>query len=83
MTRLARRYGTRIDALLDGVTSEADLGADLGGGLTTREVDYLKREEWAERADDVLWRRTKAGLHVPNEARAALHEAVQAQLDRS
>ncbi len=38
-----------------------------GGGLTAREVEYLVRREWALEADDVLWRRTKAGLHLDQE----------------
>jgi glycerol-3-phosphate dehydrogenase len=27
-------------------------------------VAYLVANEWARTADDVLWRRTKAGLHL-------------------
>ena len=45
--------------------SLADLGAELGGGLTEREVVYLRDHEWAREPDDVLWRRTKCGLHIP------------------
>ncbi len=47
LRRLARRYGARIDAVIGDARSFADLGADLGGGLTEREVAYLKSEEWA------------------------------------
>jgi len=35
-------------------------------------VDYLIEDEWAETADDILWRRTKAGLHMTPDARAAV-----------
>ena len=42
----------------------ADLGTVFGADLTEREVDYLIRDEWAETADDVLWRRSKLGLKV-------------------
>ncbi|MFN4088785.1 MAG: glycerol-3-phosphate dehydrogenase, partial [Alphaproteobacteria bacterium] len=42
-----------------------DLGADLGGGLYEAEADYLRRAEWAEEPADILWRRSKLGLHVP------------------
>ena len=38
------------------------MGEHLGGGLYTREVDYLCSEEWATHADDILWRRSKLGL---------------------
>ena len=63
--RLARAYGTRVDRLLGTATRVADLGEDLGGGLTEAEVDYLVREEWAQTPDDILWRRSKLGLHAP------------------
>jgi glycerol-3-phosphate dehydrogenase len=43
----------------------AALGEDFGGGLTAAEVDYLVREEFARTAEDILWRRSKLGLHVP------------------
>ena len=33
-------------------------------GLYEVEADYLVRREWAMAADDILWRRTKLGLHV-------------------
>ncbi len=70
--RLARSYGTRAKAILDGATSMADLGRDFGGGLTEAEIAYLKREEWAITADDVLWRRSKLGLHLDAKQRAAV-----------
>ena len=63
--RYARAYGTRMDRLLDGAGRLEDLGADLGGGLHEAEVDYLASVEWARSADDILWRRSKLGLHVP------------------
>jgi len=44
-SEIARRwsttYGSRTWRLLEGVQSLADLGEHLGGGLYTREVDYL------------------------------------------
>ncbi len=72
VTRLGRAYGTRIDALLDGVKSTADLGRDFGAGLTEREVSYLVANEWATTAEDILWRRTKLGLRLDAEQVAAL-----------
>ncbi|MDP3545969.1 MAG: glycerol-3-phosphate dehydrogenase [Phreatobacter sp.] len=70
--RLARSYGTRAKAILDGATSMSDLGRDFGCGLTEAEIAYLKREEWAVTADDVLWRRSKLGLHLDAGQRAAV-----------
>jgi glycerol-3-phosphate dehydrogenase len=63
--RIARAYGTRAAEFLKGARSMADLGEDFGAGLTAAEVDYLVRREWARSAGDILWRRSKLGLHVP------------------
>ena len=59
---LARRHGTLALAILGGAKTPADLGEDLGHGLTAAEVGYFVRNEWARTADDVLWRRTKCGI---------------------
>ena len=40
------------------------------------------REEWAETADDVLWRRTKLGLHASREQTAALDQFMADQAGR-
>jgi glycerol-3-phosphate dehydrogenase len=48
--------------MLEGVQNLSDLGEHIGGGLYTREVDYLCSEEWATTAHDILWRRSKLGL---------------------
>jgi glycerol-3-phosphate dehydrogenase len=77
--RLARAYGTRITTLLADATSLEDLGGDLGGGLTTREVEYLIQHEWARDADDILWRRTKIGLHTGSETRARVEALLAAR----
>ena len=34
------------------------------------ELDHYVRNEWAVCADDVLWRRTKMGLHIGNAGKA-------------
>jgi glycerol-3-phosphate dehydrogenase len=48
----------------------ADLGRDFGMGLTEAEIDYLAASEWAMTAEDILWRRSKLGLHLPKSAAA-------------
>jgi glycerol-3-phosphate dehydrogenase len=70
--RLVRAYGTRVDRLLARWGDGSDLGRRFGADLTQAEVDYLMDEEWAMRADDVLWRRSKLGLRVSREEAAAL-----------
>lgn len=62
--RLARAYGTRIDDVLKGADHIADLGAHFGGGLYQKEVDYLINDEYARSCEDIIWRRTKLGLHL-------------------
>ena len=62
--RYARAYGTRTSTLLAGCTSLDDLGAEVVPGLYAAEVAYLMRHEWATCAADILWRRSKLGLHL-------------------
>jgi glycerol-3-phosphate dehydrogenase len=70
--RLARAYGTRARRILGCAGSWTALGRDFGGGLTEAEILYLMREEWAEDAADVLWRRSKLGLRLSGEQAAEL-----------
>jgi len=65
-----RRHGSLAEAVLGDARSAADLGEDLGAGLTERELRYLIEREWARSAADVLWRRSKAGLHMSEAQRA-------------
>ncbi len=68
---LVRRHGANLPALLAGAASLADLGVCFGAGLYAREIDWFIAEEWAATAEDVLWRRTKCGLHLtPTEQHA-------------
>ncbi|HSN19376.1 MAG TPA: glycerol-3-phosphate dehydrogenase [Usitatibacter sp.] len=69
---IVRRHGSRAPRILGDARSIADLGRHFGAGLTEREVEYLVAEEWAETAEDVLWRRTKCGLHMDAQARSAV-----------
>jgi glycerol-3-phosphate dehydrogenase len=82
LLRLAHRYGTRASRVIGGASSKQDLGEDFGASLRAREVAYLKSEEWADTAEDVLWRRTKTGLHSAPEARSKASDAIQAYLDK-
>ncbi|MBL8906024.1 MAG: glycerol-3-phosphate dehydrogenase [Rhizobiales bacterium] len=67
----ARLYGTLSPQVLDGARSISDLGRHFGGNCYAAEVDYLRRSEWAETADDILFRRTKCGLHMSQSQREA------------
>ncbi len=70
LEQLARRHGSRALPLLADVRETKDLGRDFGGGLYEIEVTHFLAHEWAHEADDILWRRTKAGLHMTAEQRA-------------
>ena len=70
--RLARAYGTRIELVLGNAQRLADLGEELAQGLHEAELDYLHQHEWAASADDVLWRRSKLGLHCTEAERQAV-----------
>ena len=70
--RLVRTYGTRVERVLGPARSLDDLGPSIGADLTPAEVRYLMQQEWAQTADDVLWRRTKLGLRFSPEERARL-----------
>ncbi|WP_037488165.1 glycerol-3-phosphate dehydrogenase [Sphingomonas phyllosphaerae] len=83
LRRLARAYGTRTERLLGDARTTADLGADLGGGLFTREVDYLSANEWASSAEDILFRRSKLGLHVPADTAARVDAYLAQRLSGS
>jgi glycerol-3-phosphate dehydrogenase len=72
--RWAITYGSRSWRLLEGTTGLSDLGEHLGGGLYTREVDYLCDVEWASSAQDILWRRTKLGLFTTPEEQAKVQQ---------
>jgi glycerol-3-phosphate dehydrogenase len=72
--RWARAYGTRTGRLLEGARSVADLGEEVVAGLHAREIDYLRHEEWATTAEDILYRRSKLALHLPSGSSAHLDE---------
>lgn len=66
-----RLYGTRTRALLGARQSLAELGRKFGPLLYEAEACYLARHEWAETAEDILWRRTKHRLHMTEAETAA------------
>lgn len=67
LQRYAQAYGTRMDIFLKGCTDIEDLGDHYGDGLYQAEIDYLMTHELARTAEDILWRRSKLGLHVSDE----------------
>lgn len=70
--RLVRNYGSCAMDIVGDAKSAEDMGESFGGGLTAREIDYLMDHERAETVEDVLWRRSRMGLHVTDEDAARL-----------
>jgi len=70
--RLARAYGTRMNAILNGAQGTNDLGAHLGGDVYAAEMEYLATQEFARTAEDVLKRRSKLYLHLTDEEQARI-----------
>ncbi|MGB7372637.1 glycerol-3-phosphate dehydrogenase [Pontixanthobacter sp.] len=72
MRRWCRAYGSLTPSLIGEADSWAAMGQDFGAGLTEREVRFLIDLEFASNTDDILWRRSKLGLHMTEGQRAAL-----------
>ncbi len=73
---LPRQPPHEADPLTGGDIPGVGSGANLGGGLTEAEVDYLMGHEWALDAEDILWRRSKLGLHLSDEDKVRLDDWV-------
>lgn len=72
--RLVRAYGTEAFEVIGPAKSMADMGHDFGAGLTEREVRWLMAHEFARRAEDIVWRRSKLGLRMQADQIVALDE---------
>ncbi|WP_338664205.1 glycerol-3-phosphate dehydrogenase [Pararoseomonas sp. SCSIO 73927] len=69
--RLIRTHGGELERVIGGATSLEAMGGDLGGGITARELEWMRAREWVTRPDDALWRRTRRGLHMTPAEREA------------
>jgi glycerol-3-phosphate dehydrogenase len=79
VARYARAYGTRTRTLLAGCSAPADLGQEIVPGLFAVEANYLINHEWARCAADMLWRRSKLGLHLAPDSAAVLDAWIAAR----
>ena len=80
--RYAHAYGTRIERVLGAAAALTDLGAEILPQLHEREVEYLIREEFACSAADILWRRSKLGLHLMKTDLSPLERWLQTNVTR-
>jgi glycerol-3-phosphate dehydrogenase len=72
LAALVHRHGGLAAEVLAGADGDANGSGAFGANLHAFEVDYMVRREWAQEVDDVLWRRTKAGLRLGAAARDRL-----------
>ncbi|MBS0309478.1 MAG: glycerol-3-phosphate dehydrogenase [Proteobacteria bacterium] len=79
VTRYARAYGSATDKLLEHRHCLADMGEEILPGLFAAEATWWMRHEWALTAEDMLWRRSKLGLHLPAYAADVLHSWIAEQ----
>lgn len=78
-----RLYGARIDRIVGEAQSLDGLGQHFGGTLYEAEARYLIANEWAQTAEDILWRRTKHRLHLSATEQAAFAEWFSAQQSKA
>ena len=74
-----RLYGTRVAGIVGEARALDGLGRHFGGHLYEAEVAYLVAHEWAQTAEDILWRRTKHRLHLSADEQAAFAKWFEAQ----
>jgi len=72
--RYARAYGTRMERMLAGCSKVTDLGEEVLPGLYAQEVLYLRDAEFACTARDILYRRSKLGVHLAAGSEQVLDE---------
>ncbi|MEM7194244.1 MAG: glycerol-3-phosphate dehydrogenase [Pseudomonadota bacterium] len=79
VARYVRHYGTRVDKILTDRCTVQSLGVHFGADLYQAEVDYLMYNEYARKAEDILWRRTKLGLKMTPENIKTLSDYMSAR----
>lgn len=73
--RYARAYGSRMDVFIRDSGDIGGLGRHFGDDVYEAEIIYLIVHEFARAVDDILWRRSKLGLHIGDDTRRALESA--------
>ncbi len=80
VARLVQTYGTDTSRVFECISNAAGLGQHFGAGLYECEVRYLIDHEWAQTAEDVVFRRTKLGIRMSKEQIAALQQWMDSQI---
>ncbi|WP_430414554.1 glycerol-3-phosphate dehydrogenase [Parasphingorhabdus sp.] len=74
MVRLVRAYGTDVPIMLADIHDIVDLGQYFGAGLYEIELNWLIAREFVTQAEDVLWRRSKLGLHMTDSEKESVSQ---------
>jgi glycerol-3-phosphate dehydrogenase len=69
LKHMTRAYGTNVPKIL---ANGQDVGEMFGPFMSEAEAHYLIDHELAVSAEDVMWRRTKSGLHMTESERERL-----------
>jgi len=77
--RIVKAYGTDARIWLGDADSWDALGGEIAHGLSAAEAEWLVTHEWARTTDDILWRRSKLGLHFTPEEVTRLAEWLEAR----
>ncbi len=78
--RLMRSYGTEARMMLGEARDVSDLGRDFGQSVTAAELEWVVLKEWVETAEDFIWRRSKLGLRLSDEAVAQIDAYIKSRL---
>ena len=81
--RLARSYGKITFDIFGSAKSIDSLGKNFGAGLYETEVNYLVKNEWARSSGDILFRRSKLGLIMPDSGKEMLDLFLNNQLNQN
>lgn len=72
LARYARTYGSCSMLILSDILQGGAMAEEVLPGVYAAELRYLFQQEWARTAEDILWRRSKLGLHLPADAQPRL-----------
>lgn len=81
LNRYLYSYGSRMDLLIGSRTSMHAMGKKYGKELYEAELDYLIDEEWAQKSEDILERRSKLGLNMSDASKKEVAEYINTRMN--
>lgn len=77
--RMVRMYGTDARNILKNIDNSASV--DFGCNVTRAELDWVIKNEFVQRADDFVWRRSRLGLRLTQSQIDAIDVYITSQLE--